>query len=137
MVATGQNSDLNLMTIHGRARYPGLTVWLRSGERVNVTVPEGHLFVQAGKIFEILTGGYITCGYHEVAYTEETEKAKDKAVKEGRIPWRVSSTLFIMTRGDTILEPLEKFATPETKVKYPPILTNDHLANELKHIELA
>jgi hypothetical protein len=46
-----------------------------------VSVPEGHLLLQSGKQFEILTGGYITCGFHEVIYTDAVEKAKDKAIK--------------------------------------------------------
>lgn len=45
-------------------------MWLRSGEKVPVSVPEGHLLLQAGKQFEILTGGHVTCGFHEVVYTD-------------------------------------------------------------------
>lgn len=59
----------------------------------------------------MLTGGHITCGFHEVIYTDQVEKARDKAIKEGRIPWRISSTLFSHIRGDVTLEPIGKFAT--------------------------
>lgn len=79
----------------------------------------------------------MTCGYHEVVYTDAVEQAKDKAVKEGRIPWRVSSTLFSHIRGDVMLEPQGKFATPEAKKKYPPILASEHAMQELKDIKLA
>jgi len=44
-------------------------------------VPEGHLLLQAGKQFEWMTGGYVTCGYHEVIYTKEVEEKKNLAVK--------------------------------------------------------
>lgn len=40
--------------------------WLRDGRRVPVRVPEGCLFVQAGKQLEWLTGGDIQAGMHEV-----------------------------------------------------------------------
>jgi hypothetical protein len=41
--------DFDLLTIHGKARYSGLYAWLNTGEKFLVTVPEGHLLVQAGK----------------------------------------------------------------------------------------
>ena len=85
----------------------------------------------------MLTGGYVTCGFHEVVYTDAVEKAKDKAIQDGRIPWRVSSTLFSHIRGDVMLEPVGKFATPEAKNKYKPILAHDHAMEELKDIKLA
>lgn len=69
-VFAGYHYDFNFLTIHGKARYPGLFAWLRTGERFTVSVPEGHLLLQAGKQFEYLTGGYINNGYHEVIYTE-------------------------------------------------------------------
>ena len=136
-VFAGFHYDFNLLTIHGKSRFPGLFAWLRTGERINVSVPEGHLLLQSGKQFEILTGGYVTCGYHEVIYTDLVEKAKDKAIQEGRIPWRVSSTLFSHIRGDVMLEPIGKFATPEAKKQYKPILAHDHMMEELKDIKLA
>lgn len=69
-VFAGFHYDFNFLTIHGKSRYPGLFAWLRSGEKFSVSVPEGHLLLQAGKQFEMLTGGYITCGFHEVIYTK-------------------------------------------------------------------
>ena len=85
----------------------------------------------------MLTGGYITCGFHEVIYTDEVEAAKNRAISQGRIPWRVSSTLFSHIRSDVILEPLGRFATEEAKTKYKPISAIDHVLNELKDIKLA
>jgi hypothetical protein len=79
----------------------------------------------------------VTNGFHEVVYTSEVEAAKDKALKEGRIPWRVSSTLFSHIRHDVDLEPLEKFKTAETIHKYPKIKAYDYVEKELKEISLA
>lgn len=39
-VFAGYHTDLNLLTIHGRSRYPGLFVWLRSGRRIPVRIPQ-------------------------------------------------------------------------------------------------
>lgn len=72
-IFAGFHYDFNFLTIHGKSRFPGLFCWLRTGEKVKVSVPEGHLLLQAGKQFEYLTGGYITCGFHEVIYTKEVE----------------------------------------------------------------
>jgi len=41
--------DFSLVTIHGKSRFPGLFAWLNTGERFQVSVPDGHLLVQAGK----------------------------------------------------------------------------------------
>ncbi len=40
------HSDLNLLTLHGQSRFPGLHVWLRDGTRHLVRVPPGCLIVQ-------------------------------------------------------------------------------------------
>jgi isopenicillin N synthase-like dioxygenase len=132
----GYHYDFNFLTIHGKSRYPGLFAWLRTGEKFSVSVPEGHLLLQAGKQFEYVTGGYINCGFHEVIYTDKVAELKEKAIKEGRIPWRISSTLFSHLRLDVVMQPIDKFATKEAKEKYPPITVADHTAQELKDIML-
>jgi hypothetical protein len=38
--------DLNLLTIHGKSRFPGLYIWLRDGTRTAVKIPDGCLLVQ-------------------------------------------------------------------------------------------
>jgi len=53
----------------------------------------------------------VTCGYHEVIYTDKVKEVKEKRVKEGGIPWRVSSTMFGHLRHDVILEPIAHFRT--------------------------
>jgi isopenicillin N synthase-like dioxygenase len=66
------------MTIHGKSRYPGLSVWTRDWKKKSVKIPTGCLFVQAGKSFEQITGGYVLAGFHEVIYTEATRLAVEK-----------------------------------------------------------
>lgn len=66
-VYAGYHYDLNFLTIHGRSRYPGLHVWLRDGRRLAVRIPQGCLFLQAGKQLEWLTGGYVAAGMHEAS----------------------------------------------------------------------
>jgi len=51
---------------------------------VQVRVPDGCLLVQGGKQLEILTGGHIEAGYHEVVCTPETLAAIEKARESGR-----------------------------------------------------
>ena len=99
-------------------------------------MPDGHLLLQAGKEFEYLTGGFVNCGFHEVIYTDATKDARDKAVKEGRIPWRISSTLFSHIREDVVLEPIDQFKSEPNAKKYTPILVKDYISKELKDIKL-
>ena len=47
-VFTGFHYDFNFLTIHGKSRYPGLIMWLKTGQKFTVSVPEGHLLLQAG-----------------------------------------------------------------------------------------
>jgi isopenicillin N synthase-like dioxygenase len=135
-IFAGYHTDLNFLTIHGKSRFPGLNAWLRDGTRMPVRVPDGCLLVQAGKQIEYLTGGFITAGFHEVVSTEATRAAIAKAKEEGRICWRVSSTLFSHIGSDEVLQPLEPFRTPEAVAKYPSVLTGDQVQNELNVIKL-
>ena len=38
--------------------------------------------LQAGIMFEQLTGGYVMAGYHEVIYTDKTKEVVDKKLEE-------------------------------------------------------
>lgn len=69
-------------------------------------------------------------------YTEEVKKACEKAKNEGRIPWRVSSTLFSHIRYDVDLKPLGNFLTEETQKKYPVEKAYEFVERELKDIKL-
>jgi len=134
----GFHYDLNLYTIHGASRFPGLSIWLRDGSKVPVRVPKGCLLLQAGKQLEWITGGVITAGFHEVVVNEDTLKACEVAKEAGRPLWRVSSTLFSHIASDQVLKPLkDEWNTADAQIKYPAIKCGHQVQNELKSINLA
>ena len=104
--------DLNFITIHGKSRFPGLYLWKRDWTKIACKVPEGCLLLQAGIMFEWLTGGYVLGGFHEVVYTDATKKVRDAKIKhneetgEKKSTWRISSTLFSHIRHDVDISPL-------------------------------
>lgn len=55
-VFAGYHYDLNFLTIHGRSRFPGLNIWLRNGQKVQVKVPVGCLLIQTGKQVRLYCG---------------------------------------------------------------------------------
>ncbi|CAN0377090.1 unnamed protein product, partial [Phaeothamnion confervicola] len=126
----------NCLTIHGKSRFPGLSVWLRDGRKTSVAVPDGCLLVQAAKQLEHLTGGHILAGFHEVAVGTATVAAIEAAEAAGANLWRVSSTCFGHVASDQELRPLGRFATPEALSRYPPIKAGDMVAEELRAISL-
>ena len=108
-------------------------------------VTSGFLkIIQAGIQFEYLTGGNVLCGFHEVVYTKEVRELVQKIQEENiakppeqrKILWRVSSTLFSHIRQNVMLQPVGPFKTESSLKNYPPILTRDQVANELKEINL-
>lgn len=131
-ILAGFHYDFNLLTIHGKSRFPGLHIWpCNSGERVAVRVPDGCLLVQAGREMEWLTGGTIQAGYHEVVVNEGTLAAKARQEARGRPMWRVSSTFFYHIASDSYLEPLIG-----DKDKYEKILCGLYAQRELESIKL-
>jgi hypothetical protein len=134
--------DLCFMTVHGKSRFPGLSIWLRDGTKTEVPVPEGHLLFQAGKMFEHVTGGYVLAGFHEVVHTEKTSAAVERARAAGRSLWRVSSTMFGHLRSSETLEVLPQLAhllptsLEEATAKYPPLNVGEFVVSELKTIAL-
>jgi isopenicillin N synthase-like dioxygenase len=72
-IFAGFHYDISFMTIHGKSRYPGLSLWTREWEKVTLNFQPGCLFVQAGATFEYITGGYVLGGFHEVTYNEKTK----------------------------------------------------------------
>jgi isopenicillin N synthase-like dioxygenase len=115
-------------------------------KKVSVKIPPGCLLLQAGSMFEHITGGYVLAGYHEVMYTEATKAALEKArqeVQEGknRVLWRVSSTLFSHIRYDVDLSPMPEMAgfydVAEAKAKYRKMTAHEKLMEELQAINLA
>ena len=136
VVFAGKHCDLNFLTIHGKARFPGLRIWLRDGTPMDVQVPEGCLLVQAGKQMEWLTGGHVCAGAHEVRVTEETLRVMEEKKRRGESLWRVSSTVFGHVASDQVLRPLGKFNTPEALERYPPIHAGEFVQQELEAIRL-
>jgi len=137
-VYAGYHYDLNFMTIHGKSKFPGLYIWLRSGKKHSVKVPDGCLLIQAGKQMEHTTGGYVQAGYHEVVCNAATLEAIEKAKHTGTSQWRVSSTLFSHFASDSVLEPLGKFAADEeVRKRYPTMKTGHQVQAELDIIKLA
>lgn len=136
-VLAGFHYDLNFLTVHGKSRFPGLKVWTRAGDVTAPKIPPGHLFLQAGKQFEYLTGGHVLAGFHEVIAHAKCAAAARDAVANARSTWRVSSTLFAHCSSDASLAPLAHFDTPASKAAFPPILAGAQVEAELKAISLA
>jgi len=133
-IFAGFHYDIAFLTIHGKARYPGLYVWTRDNKRIQVKVPEGCLLLQSGKTFEHITGGYIHAGFHEVIYTDETKAARDRALEEGRSTWRVSSTMFTHFRYNVNCSPLPELChlyNQEDAKQYAGMTAFDILMTEL------
>lgn len=135
-VFAGYHYDLNFLTIHGRSRFPGLNIWLRNGEKVQVKVPVGCLLIQTGKQIEWLTAGECIAGMHEVVVTERTIEATRLASEQGRSLWRVSSTLFGHIASDAVLKPLGHFAESRLASNYPPMCAGEFVEMELAVINL-
>lgn len=62
-VFAGYHYDLNFLTIHGRSRFPGLNIWLRNGQKVEVKVPVGCLLIQTGKQVRVMTNVWCLCSW--------------------------------------------------------------------------
>lgn len=97
------------MTIHGKSNYPGLYIWLRTGERRAARIPDGCLLLQASKILEHLTAGYFEASYHEIIVSEDTLKKLKTQKEKGESTWRVSSNLFMNLDYDLTMKPLNQF----------------------------
>ncbi|KAK3250374.1 hypothetical protein CYMTET_40245, partial [Cymbomonas tetramitiformis] len=139
-VIAGFHTDLNLLTIHGRSRFPGLFAWTRDGVKIPVKVPEGCLLLQAGCQLEHLTGGYIRAGYHEVCVSERTLEAARAARANGGSSWRVSSTMFVHCCSDSVLEPLSGLQAhwrADAVNKYPAIKAGTQVKEVLEKINAA
>ncbi|KAK3409144.1 hypothetical protein EUGRSUZ_J01253 [Eucalyptus grandis] len=135
-VFAGYHYDINFLTIHGRSRFPGLNIWLRNGQKVEVKVPVGCLLIQTGKQIEWLTAGDCIAGMHEVVVTSRTMDAVAAASKQNRSLWRVSSTLFAHIATDAMLKPLGHFADSPLASKYPPMCAGEFIKQELAVINL-
>ncbi|KAG6480592.1 hypothetical protein ZIOFF_057176 [Zingiber officinale] len=133
-VFAGYHYDLNFLTIHGRSRFPGLNIWLRNGQKMEVKVPFGCLLIQNGKQLEWLTAGECLAGMHEVVVTNRTLEAIESARQQSRSLWRVSSTLFGHIASGATLKPVGHFADTPLASKYPPICAGDYVEQEVAAI---
>lgn len=136
-VLAGYHNDLNLLTIHGKSRYPGLYAWLKDGTKIEVKVPDGCLLVQAAMQMEHLTGGVVQAGMHEVVVLPTTIAAAQRQEAKGRPAWRISSTLFAHVASNRELRPLGHFATDTALQKFPPTVAGEQVLSVLKKINLA
>jgi hypothetical protein len=59
-------------------------------------------------MFQNITGGYVLAGFHEVMVTEQTKTAYEKAAAEGKITWRVSSTMFTHFENEVDCTPMKE-----------------------------
>lgn len=111
MVGIGAHSDFECFTILLTGA-PGLQVM--NAEDVWVEAPPipGCFVVNIGDIFETWSGGQFKSTQHRVVNT-------------GRE--RYSMPLFFGLDYHAVVEPLEKFRTPETLEKYPPMKAGEHL----------
>ncbi|KAL8262449.1 hypothetical protein R6Q59_023798 [Mikania micrantha] len=135
-VFAGYHYDINFLTIHYKSKFPGLSIWLRNGEKVEVEVPDGCLLIQAGKQLEWMTAGECKAGMHEVVVTKSTRNAIEAAKKENRSLWRVSSTLFSNVASDAVLKPMGHFAKSPLAVNYPAMYAGEYFEKELSVINL-
>jgi len=145
-VFAGFHYDISFMTIHGKSRYPGLSVWTRDWKKRAVKIPQGCLLIQAGISFEYITGGYVLGGFHEVVYTDATKEAvirrQEKLNEEGsaKKQWRVSSTMFTHFRNDMNIGPLPELKhlySEEALTKYPNLTAFEILMQELRATGMA
>jgi len=136
-VLAGYHYDLNFLTIHGKSRFPSLSIWLRNGKKMLVKVPDGCLLVQAGKQAEILTGGVVLAGFHEVVVNPETVETIERRKKQGHCLWRISSTFFSHIASDNVLKPLGHFSLlPDVEKNYPAMEAGVQVRHELELINL-
>ena len=141
-IINAYHRDLNLLSIHGPATYPGLRIWLRNGTSMYIKMPPGHILIQAAHQLEWLTGGLITAGMHEVVVTAEALELR----KSRQCPLRISSPCFqhVASRHPLIIIPealayegLPKSVYEERLKRYPPITAGEQVRNELSAIGLA
>lgn len=141
----GFHYDLNFISIHGKSRYPGLFLWTRDWKKSAVKIPQGCLLMQAGIMFEWMTGGYVLAGFHEVVYTDATKRQLEQNLvdrEQGirKSTWRISSTCFSHLRYDVDIGPLPELShliDDQARAKYTPMTAHDKLIEELKAVNLA
>lgn len=110
-VGIDSHSDFECFTILAQGA-PGLQVMNSEDYWVEAPPLPGTFIVNIGDIFETWSGGLYKSTQHRVVNTGKS---------------RYSFPLFFGLDYHTIVQPLEKFRTPETLEKYPPIKAGEHL----------
>lgn len=100
-----------------------------------MSVPKGHLLIQSGSELEYLTGGYVQSGYHEVINTSEVQIKAKEVHSKGKMPWRISSTLFAHLRSNVELYPQGSYTTSEAHKMYPKITQKAYMDREIFKIQ--
>ncbi len=72
-----------------------------------------------------------------MVFGEEGAVARERAIKEKRMQWRVSTPLFAHVEGSKLMTPLGPFRTPEALKKYPEIISDDYYTQELNNYSRA
>jgi isopenicillin N synthase-like dioxygenase len=111
IVGIAAHSDFECFTILLQGG-PGLQVMNADDDWIEAPPIPGCFIVNIGDIFETWSGGQFKSTQHRV-------------VNIGRE--RFSFPLFFGLDYHSIVEPLEKFRTPETEAKYPPMKAGEHL----------
>jgi len=105
------HSDFECFTILCQGA-PGLQVMNAEDYWIEAPPIPGTFIVNIGDIFETWSGGQFKSTQHRVINTGKE---------------RYSMPLFFGLDYDAVVEPLEKFRTPEAVAKYPPIKAGEHL----------
>lgn len=111
LVGIDAHSDFECFTILLQGA-PGLQVMNADDVWIEAVPIEGCFIVNIGDIFETWSGGQFKSTQHRVNNIGHE---------------RYSFPLFFGLDYHAVVEPLEKFRTPETIAKYPPIKAGDHL----------
>jgi len=111
IVGIDAHSDFECFTILLQGA-PGLQVMNADDVWIEAMPIEGCFIINIGDIFETWSGGRFKSTQHRVNNIGHE---------------RYSFPLFFGLDYHAVVEPLEKFRTPETIAKYPPIKAGDHL----------
>ncbi|WP_095590608.1 isopenicillin N synthase family dioxygenase [Actibacterium ureilyticum] len=111
MTGISAHSDFECFTILLQGA-PGLQVMNADDVWIEAPPIPGTFIVNIGDIFETWSGGQFKSTQHRVINTGKE---------------RYSMPLFFGLDYHAVIEPLEKFRTPETVAKYPPIKAGEHL----------
>ena len=111
MVGIGAHSDFECFTILLQGG-PGLQVLNAEDDWIEAPPIPGTFIVNIGDIFEAWSGGRFKSTQHRVVNTGAE---------------RYSFPLFFGLDYHAVVEPLERFRTPEALAKYPPMKAGEHL----------